>query len=76
MCYIRDDETEEEVFGLAEGFAMGVRVGRNAESRTQFYLKHQGEVEEVLRFLVHQIDRTPETDFQERSGVTGNKVQT
>lgn len=39
---------------------MGVRVGHGAESGAQFYLKHQGEIEDVLRFLVHWIDRTPE----------------
>jgi trehalose 6-phosphate phosphatase len=61
LFYIGDDETDEDVFGLTEGLAMGVRVGRNAESRAQFYLKHQGEIEEVLRFLVHRIDRTPES---------------
>jgi trehalose 6-phosphate phosphatase len=76
LFYIGDDETDEDVFGLSEGLAMGVRVGRYAESRAQFYLKHQGEIEEVLRFLVHRIDRTPETDLRERSGVTGTKVQT
>ncbi|MDP3596030.1 MAG: hypothetical protein Q8S75_03435, partial [Nitrospirota bacterium] len=76
LCYIRDDKTEEDVFGLAEGLAMGVRVVRNAESWALFYLKHQREVEEVLQFLVDRVDRTPETDFQERTGVTGNEVQT
>ncbi|MDP2382800.1 MAG: hypothetical protein Q8N00_08340 [Nitrospirota bacterium] len=55
---------------------MGVRVVRNAESWALFYLKHQREVEEVLQFLVDRVDRTPETDFQERTGVTGNEVQT
>jgi trehalose 6-phosphate phosphatase len=60
IFFVGDDETDEEVFGLTEGLAMGVRVGHRAESRAQFYLKHQGEIEEVLRFLVHRIDRTPE----------------
>lgn len=61
LFYIGDDETDEDVFELTEGLAMGVRVGRHAGSRAQFYLKQQGEIEEVLRFLVHRIDRTPES---------------
>jgi trehalose 6-phosphate phosphatase len=75
LFYIGDDETDEDVFGLTEGLAMGVRVGRHAGSRAQFYLKHQGEIEEVLRFLVHRIDRTPETHVTEKSGATGTQVQ-
>lgn len=60
LFFIGDDETDEDVFALTEGLSMGVRVGRHAESRAQFYLKQQGEIEEVLRFLVHRMDRTPE----------------
>ncbi len=58
--FIGDDETDEDVFTLTEGLAMGVRVGQHAGSRAQFYLKHQGEIEDVLRFLIHRLDRTPE----------------
>ena len=58
LFFVGDDETDEDVFGLAEGLAMGVRIGKHAESRAKFYLKHQGEIEEVIRFLVH---RTPES---------------
>jgi trehalose 6-phosphate phosphatase len=60
LFFVGDDETDENVFGLTEGLAMGIRVGIHAESQAKFYLKHQGEMEEVLRFLVHRIDRTPE----------------
>lgn len=67
LFFIGDDETDEDVFKLTEGLAMGVRVGRWAESRAQYYVKHQGELEEVIRFLVHRIDRTPESaDYGER----------
>ncbi|HJT20583.1 MAG TPA: trehalose-phosphatase [Nitrospira sp.] len=59
LFYIGDEETDESVFALPNGVAMGVRVGRQAGSHAQFYLHHQGEVEEVLRFLVHRMDRTP-----------------
>lgn len=60
LFFVGDDETDEDVFGLAEGLVMGVRVGYQAESQAQYYLKHQGEMEDVIRFLVHRIDRTPE----------------
>jgi len=58
LFFVGDDETDENVFGLQEGLAMGIRVGIQAESHAKFYLKHQGEMEEVLRFLVNRIDRT------------------
>jgi trehalose 6-phosphate phosphatase len=61
LFFVGDDDTDENVFGLAEGLAMGVRIGKHAESRAKFYLKHQGEIEEVIRFLVHRIDRTLES---------------
>lgn len=61
LFFIGDDETDENVFRLAEGLAMGVRIGKQSDSRAKFYLKHQGEIEEVIRFLVHRIDRTPES---------------
>lgn len=61
LFFVGDDDTDENVFALPEGLAMGVRVGKQADSRAKFYLKHQGEIEEVIRFLVHRIDRTPES---------------
>lgn len=74
LFFIGDDETDEDVFGLAEGLAMGVRVGHLAESRARFFIKHQGEIEEVIRFLVHRIDRTPEqNDDADRPATTDRK---
>lgn len=61
LFFVGDDETDEDVFGLSEGLAMGVRVGQHAESRAQYYLKHQRELEDVIRFLIHRLDRTPES---------------
>jgi trehalose 6-phosphate phosphatase len=61
LFYIGDDETDEDVFDLPEGLAMTVRVGRCEESRARYFLHYQGEVENVLRFLVHRLDRTPES---------------
>lgn len=60
LFFIGDDETDEDVFGLTEGLMMGVRVGHQAESLARYYLKHQSEIEEVIRFLVRRLDRTPE----------------
>ena len=61
LFFIGDDETDENVFELSGGLVMGVRVGRYDESRAQYYLNHQGEIEEVIRFLIHQIDQTPKS---------------
>lgn len=61
LFFVGDDETDEDVFRLTEGLAMGVRVGLHQDSRALYYVKHQGELEDVIRFLVHRIDRTPES---------------
>ena len=61
VFFVGDDETDETVFGLTEGLAMGVRIGHHADSQARYYLKNQGELEQVLRFLVHRLDRTPDT---------------
>jgi trehalose 6-phosphate phosphatase len=60
LFYIGDDGADEEVFALTEGLAMGIRVGRHEDSHAEFYVDHQGQVEDVIRFLVHRLDRTPE----------------
>lgn len=60
LFFVGDDETDEDVFGLEEGLIMGVRIGHRAESRARYFLKHQGEIEDVLRFLVHRLDGTPD----------------
>jgi trehalose 6-phosphate phosphatase len=56
IFYMGDEETDESVFALSEGLMMGVRVGKHVGSHAKFYLHHQGEVEEVLRFLVQKMD--------------------
>lgn len=58
--YIGDDETDEDVFALTGGTVTGVRVGHHGNSRAQYYLRAQDEIEQVIRFLVHRLDRTPE----------------
>ena len=61
LFFVGDDETDENVFGLTEGLAMGVRVGHYSESRAQYYVKHQEEIQEIIQFLVRCIDRTSES---------------
>lgn len=61
LFFIGDDETDEDVFRLSEGLAMGVRVGRHSESLAQYYVKDQGEIEDVIRTLLHRLDRTPDS---------------
>lgn len=60
LFFVSDDETDEDVFGFEEGLIMGVQIGHRAESRARYYLKHQGEIEDVIRFLVHRLDGTPD----------------
>lgn len=61
LFFIGDDDTDEDVFELSEGLAMGVRVGRHEDTRARYYVKDQGEIEDVIRFLVHRIGRAPES---------------
>jgi len=61
LFFVGDDETDEHVFGLRKGLVMGIRVGKHAESHAKFYLKHQGEIEDIIQFLVHRINRIPES---------------
>lgn len=51
LFFVGDDDTDEDVFSLKAGLAMGVRVGWAAGSRAAYYLKHQGEIEDLLRVL-------------------------
>ena len=53
--YIGDEDTDEHVFELNEGLALGVHVGRPLRSSAHFYINDQGEVEDVLRFLVQHL---------------------
>ena len=73
LFFVGDDETDENVFGLTEGLAMGVRIGKQADSRAKFYLKRQGEIEDIIRFLVHRIDRTPESVDHEKRRIAETK---
>lgn len=68
LFFVGDDETDENVFALREGLAMGIRVGEYPESRARYYLKHQGELEEVLRFLIQQLDCTADLAGRDAPG--------
>lgn len=74
LFFIGDDETDEDIFALTEGLVMGVRVGRKDESFAQYFIKHQGEIEEVIRFLIHRMDRTPESRVDGRANTSGTQV--
>jgi trehalose 6-phosphate phosphatase len=51
--YVGDDETDEDVFRTAPGEPLfGVRVGRTARSRAEYYVRHQGEVNALLDALI------------------------
>jgi trehalose 6-phosphate phosphatase len=52
LFYIGDEETDETVFALAHAVTMGVRVGKQDQSRAGFYLHDQSEVEQLLRNLL------------------------
>ena len=71
LFFIGDDDTDEDVFELSEGLAMGVRVGPHEKSRAGYFIHHQEEIEEVLRFLIHRVDRTPGSQTSGESNMIG-----
>lgn len=51
--YVGDDETDEDVFGvLGPERLLSIRVGATDASRATYCLKHQGEIDSLLRRLV------------------------
>lgn len=75
LFFIGDDETDEDVFELSEGLVMGVRVGPHEKSRARYFINHQGEIEDILRFLIHWIDRTPESSASGESDMSGAETR-
>jgi trehalose 6-phosphate phosphatase len=50
--YVGDDETDEDVFGVINSNRLlSIRVGADARSRAKYCLKHQGEIDRLLRRL-------------------------
>lgn len=56
LLYVGDEETDETVFAMPHGVILGIRIGQSTNTHAKFYLKDQGEIEEVLRCLVHDLD--------------------
>ena len=71
LFFIGDDETDEDVFELSEGLVMGVRVGPHEKSRARYFINHQGEIKDILRFLIDCIGRIPESSASGESGMIG-----
>jgi trehalose 6-phosphate phosphatase len=57
LFYVGDEETDETVFSLPSGVAMGIRVGRDDGSRAGYYLHEQAEVGQLLRLMVESLER-------------------
>jgi trehalose 6-phosphate phosphatase len=53
--FVGDDDTDEAVFALDNPRIVTVRVGLKRSSRAHYYLRNQGEVDAVLRYLTHSI---------------------
>jgi len=50
--YVGDDDTDEDVFAtISSARLLSVRVGAAAATRAKFCLKHQGEIDRLLRRL-------------------------
>jgi trehalose 6-phosphate phosphatase len=76
LFFIGDDETDEDVFELSEGLVMGVRVGPHEKSQAGYFINHQGEIKDILRFLIDCIDRTPESSASGESDMIGTQKRT
>jgi trehalose 6-phosphate phosphatase len=51
--YVGDDVSDEDVFSLDEpGSLLGVRVGRSPRSAAPYYLRNQGEIDQLLSTLI------------------------
>ncbi len=59
VFYIGDDDTDEDVFKLTQPFLTTVRVGKRANSKAQFYIKQQFEVNKVLKLLINAREIVP-----------------
>jgi trehalose 6-phosphate phosphatase len=73
LFFIGDDETDEDVFELSEGLVMGVRVGPHEKSQASYFINHQGEIKDILRFLIDCIDRAQESSASGESDMIGTE---
>lgn len=52
--FVGDDDTDEDVFRLQDPRIFSARVGRKHESLAQAYLKDQGEIDVLLKWLLQE----------------------
>jgi trehalose 6-phosphate phosphatase len=50
--FIGDDYTDEDVFGMADHRLLTVRVGNGSTSQAQYYIRRQGDIDQLLRQLL------------------------
>jgi trehalose 6-phosphate phosphatase len=50
VLYVGDDENDEDAFEM-EGNVAAVRIGRKKRSRAKYYLRNQGEMDDLLALL-------------------------
>jgi trehalose 6-phosphate phosphatase len=51
ILYVGDDENDEDAFALS-GNIVPVRIGKKKRSHARFYLRRQGEIDELIELLV------------------------
>jgi trehalose 6-phosphate phosphatase len=49
--YVGDDDTDEDVFALADADLLSIRIGRSRRSAARYYLKSQAEIDALLQCL-------------------------
>ncbi len=50
--YVGDDQTDEDIFGIDSKMVLGIRVGRNTESKAAYYLQErQADMVRLLKVL-------------------------
>lgn len=67
LCFFgQPDRNDLYLWGSC--LALNIRVGQHSRMPRQYYVKHRGEIEQVLRFLVNRCDGTPEPLEAEQAG--------
>lgn len=52
VFYIGDDDTDEDVFSVADSRVMSVRVGKKKNSHARYFIKRQSEINQLLKKLI------------------------
>lgn len=58
VVYVGDDNTDEEVFRIADRRFFTIRVGRKRASWAWYYLQRQSEIDRLLKVLLRNFQRT------------------